>query len=81
MESGALEKGKDITVTNGANTQSVTPTSDETFTVGDIRTKLKDVLNIAPNAIATINGEEVDDTRLLSPGDNLQFIKRSGSKG
>jgi hypothetical protein len=72
---------QEITVTNGANSQPITPVTDEKLTVGDLRKRLGDVLNIAPTAIALIGDEEVDDERVLEPGDHLQFIKRSGSKG
>ena len=72
---------QDITVVNGANNQTITPTADEKLTVGDVRKRLGDVLNIAPNAIALIGDEEVEEDRVIAGGERLQFIKRSGTKG
>ncbi len=65
----------------GANNQPVNLGEGETLTVGNVRSRLGDVLNIAPTMLAVIGDETVDDDRILRPGDTLQFIKQSGTKG
>ncbi|MFA6529207.1 MAG: hypothetical protein WCT46_06775 [Candidatus Gracilibacteria bacterium] len=75
-----MEKNE-ITVQCGANNQPVQLVENEELTVGDVRDRLADVLNIAPTALAVIGDETVDDDRVLVAGETLQFIKQSGSKG
>ncbi len=65
----------------GANSQSITLGDGEVLTVGNVRERLGDVLNLAPTMLAVIGDETVDDDRALRPGETLQFIKQSGTKG
>lgn len=65
----------------GANSQPVNLGEGEVLKVGDVRSRLGDVLNIAPTMLAVIGDETVDDERVLAPGETLQFIKQSGTKG
>ena len=65
----------------GANSQSINLGDGETLTVGNVRNRLSDVLNIAPTMLAVIGDETVDDERVLKTGETLQFIKQSGTKG
>jgi len=72
---------KEVRIQCGANSQEISLGEGETLTVGDVRNRLGDVLNIAPTALAVIGDETVEDTRPLAAGETLQFIKQSGSKG
>lgn len=70
-----------VEVVCGANNQVLELGEEERLTVGDVRTRLADVMNIAPNALAVIGDTTVADDRVLTPGETLQFIKQSGTKG
>ncbi len=70
-----------VEVLCGANSQMVELGEGEQLTVGSIRSRLSDVLNIAPNALAVIGDATVEDDRTLAPFETLQFIKQSGTKG
>jgi hypothetical protein len=72
---------KPIVVRSGSNRHELSRTEGETITVGSVRAGLSEVLNIAPTAIAVVGEDEVDDDKVLNDGDDLQFIKRSGTKG
>lgn len=65
----------------GANSQTLNLGEGEILKVGDVRSRLGDVLNIAPTMLAVIGDETVDDDRVLKAGETLQFIKQSGTKG
>ncbi|MEK7642053.1 MAG: hypothetical protein AAB365_03645 [Patescibacteria group bacterium] len=80
------EELKGVSIQCGANSQVIDLSQGETLTVGDIRKRLGDVLNIAPTALAIVrveNGEDenVDDDRAVKNGDTVQFVKQSGTKG
>ena len=51
------------------------------ITVAVIRASLLDAFNISADAIAFVNGVEVESSFLLSPDDVLEFVARFGSKG
>jgi hypothetical protein len=51
------------------------------MTVADVRRLLHRAHNIPPQARAFINGDEVDGTRRLAPGDTLEFSREAGEKG
>lgn len=70
-----------VEVLCGANSQMVELGEGEQLTVGMIRSRLADVLNIAPNALAVVGDTTVEDDRTLAPFETLQFIKQSGTKG
>lgn len=70
-----------VEVKCGANRQVLELGDDERLTVGDVRTRLGDVMNIAPNALAIIGDKQVDDTHVLTRGEELQFVKPSATKG
>lgn len=75
VNAGAVE------VVSGANAQELVLGEGERLTVGEVRTRLADVLNVAPNALAVIGDSTVADDHVLVPGEKLQFIKQSGTKG
>jgi hypothetical protein len=49
--------------------------------VGSVRSSLVDAFNIPKDAIAFVNGEQVDMGYTLATDDTLEFCKQSGSKG
>lgn len=77
MNSTILKRGC-VKVIHGAN--------DGTFTlegakVGSVRSSLVDAFNIPKDAIAFVNGEQVNMGYTLATDDTLEFCKQSGSKG
>ncbi len=50
-------------------------------TVLSVREALAQPLNISPRAVALVNGEEVDGTHVLVPGELLEFVRYAGEKG
>jgi hypothetical protein len=50
-------------------------------TVLSVREALAQPLNISPRAVALVNGQEVEGTHLLSPGELLEFVRYAGEKG
>lgn len=51
------------------------------MTVADVRRLLYRPHNIPPHANAFVNGNEVDGTHRLAPGDTLEFSREAGEKG
>lgn len=51
------------------------------MTVGQARTELADRMNIDPESIAVVDGNEVGDDTVLGEGMVLNFVKHSGEKG
>ena len=49
--------------------------------VGAVADFLREVLNVDSLASGIVNGEHVNDSYVLKPGDNLEFLKPAGSKG
>jgi hypothetical protein len=70
-----------VKITFGANEDKVKAGTS----VAQAREEYKDVLNIADEAVALINGEEVErnaeQERLLEDDDCLEFVKDAGDKG
>jgi hypothetical protein len=50
-------------------------------TVQSVREALVQPLNISPQAVSLVNGQEVEDTHVLSPGELLEFVRYAGEKG
>ena len=50
-------------------------------TVSEVREALRQALNISPRAIALVDGQEVDESHILLPGQHLEFVRRAGQKG
>ena len=50
-------------------------------TVGNVREALAKPMNISPRAVALVNGQEVDATYVLTPGELLEFVRYAGEKG
>ncbi len=49
--------------------------------VSEIWKVLEQVFNIPRDAVVTVNGTRVDDTRVVREGDELEFTKAAGVKG
>jgi hypothetical protein len=67
-----------VRVVHGANQQYL---DLEGKTVGYVKTKLKEVLNIPSDANALIGGVEVGDEIVIEGNQTLEFIKEAGIKG
>lgn len=50
-------------------------------TVMSVREALSQPLNISPRAVALVDGQEVEATHVLSPGELLEFVRYAGEKG
>lgn len=68
-----------IAVTCGANSQTFGDISGRT--ISQIRRDLGDVMNISDNAAAMVSGSAVSEDYVVQPGDRLEFIQASGTKG
>src|ERR1051326_8258928 len=51
------------------------------LTIGAIRTRLRERLDIDPHSVAVLNGQDADDETQVRPGQVLMFIHRAGEKG
>jgi len=68
-----------VKVINGVNELSAELAGK---TVNNVRGMLAQALNIDPAAVANINGQaQPDCNTVLSDGDELEFVKASGTKG
>ena len=50
-------------------------------TVGQARSELSERMNIAPDAIAVVDGNHVPEDTILREGNVLNFVKPAGEKG
>lgn len=69
---------RSVTVIHGAN-DGIFDLAGSTVAV--VQRTLVDAFNLRSNAIAFVNGEEVESTFTLSAGDRLEFVYRTGTKG
>ena len=51
------------------------------MTVGQARNELAERMNIDPDAVAIVDGDEVDEGTVLGEGQVLNFVKHAGEKG
>ena len=51
------------------------------MTVGEVRSRSQDRLDIHPDATALVDGNPVDDSTRLLAGQTLMFVRPSGEKG
>lgn len=51
------------------------------MTVGEIRARFRDRLDIDPGSDGEINGRTVDDDEVVRAGQLLAFVRQSGEKG
>jgi fructosamine-3-kinase len=71
-------KGMSVEVTSGVNEMSLDLAGK---TVSEVRNQLSSVLGIDSSYTAKVNGSETNDSYTLEDGDELEFVKASGSKG
>ena len=50
-------------------------------TVADVRQALRQALNISPQAVALVDGREVEEGVILLAGQQLEFVRLAGEKG
>ena len=50
-------------------------------TVADVRQALRQALNISPQAVAVVDGREVEEGTVLLAGQQLEFVRLAGEKG
>ena len=50
-------------------------------TVADVRQALRQALNISPQAMAVVDGREVEEGFVLLAGQQLEFVRLAGEKG
>ena len=67
-----------VTVMSGSSSKAF-PLANQS--VGGVRQLLRKILNIADNAASLINGKQAEEDQVLKAGDQLEFIRRAGSKG
>lgn len=65
-------------IVNGVNTLSAQLCGKS---VAEVRGMLSQALNIDSAAVPAVNGSTVDPGYILQDGDELEFIKASGTKG
>ncbi|MEI8269921.1 MAG: hypothetical protein WCG45_00995 [bacterium] len=75
---GTIENIGKVKVIHGAN--------DDEFaiagaTVAQVRANLVDAFNIPGDALAFVNGEQVDANHVLKSSEVLEFVKAAGVKG
>lgn len=51
------------------------------MTIGQARAELAERMNLAPDAIAVLDGRQAGDDTVLAEGQVLNFIKHAGEKG
>ena len=50
-------------------------------TVSDVLQALRQALNISPQAVAVVDGREVEESFILLAGQQLEFVRLAGEKG
>jgi hypothetical protein len=71
--------GGPVTVFHGVYTEQL-PVGE--LSVREVRERFSDRLGgIDPNAVAVVDGEEVDENTILREGQRLSFTRPSGEKG
>ena len=51
------------------------------MSVGEIRSRYRDRFDIDPHSHPVLNGDDVNDTTVVRPGQLLTFVRRAGEKG
>jgi hypothetical protein len=67
-----------VTVSHGLHQEQL-PVAN--MTVGQIRTRLADRLDIDPQGRAQLDGRDAGDDEVVRPGQMLMFVHRAGEKG
>jgi len=72
------QKGATVKVTSGVNELNLDVVGD---TVADVRESAGQILGLTSEHRAELNGEEADEDEVLEEGDELEFVKNTGTKG
>ena len=67
-----------VTVHSGVHAE---PLPVGNMSVGEIRRRFADRMEIDPNSTAQIDGRDVDPHTIVRPGQMLSFVRSSGEKG
>ena len=51
------------------------------LSVGEVRRRFRDRLDIDPDAVAVVDGHEVGDDHTVAPNELVTFVRRAGEKG
>ncbi len=70
-----------VKVLAGANETALTIPDGRTYTVGLVRSKMAEILNLSPDHDALVNGASATEQTELRHGDQVEFIRRAGVKG
>jgi hypothetical protein len=70
--------GPPVTVSSGPYAEQL-PVGN--MTVGEIRRRFRDRFDLDPASQAVLNGNDVADDVIVSPGQALMFTRRAGEKG
>jgi len=74
----AGEVGGHVHVTNGPYHEDLPIVH---MTIGEVRRRFEDVLDLSADAIAVLDGHEVDDDTRVRAGQTLAFRRDGGEKG
>lgn len=72
------DSGGGITVSYGVHSAMADAVGK---TVAEVRTAVKEIMNLPDTAGAVIKGQRVPDSHVLQRGQTLEFIKEAGVKG
>jgi hypothetical protein len=72
------ESNTAVTVTSGIYAEQL-PVGNSS--VGEIRARFRDRLDIDPQSVAILDGRDVDDQTTVRAGQVLMFVRRAGEKG
>lgn len=67
-----------VTIINGVNTITASLAGK---TVAEVRAMLAQALNIDPASVAMVDGVAVEGAHILGDGQEVEFVKPSGTKG
>ena len=67
-----------ITIKHGVNSLTLDLAGQ---TVGEIRERVQDVLNLGDREEARVNGVPTGDATVVNEGQTLEFVKVAGEKG
>jgi len=67
-----------VKVTHGVNELSLDLADSE---VADLKDQVDQLLNLSGDEETKVNGETVDDDYILEDGDEVEFVKSTGTKG
>jgi len=75
---GAPAVAGTVTVASGPYAEQL-PVAN--MSVGEVRTRFRDRLDLDPHSVAIVDGRRVSDDHVLQSGQVLSYIRPSGEKG